>query len=336
MRTARAAKTLPRGPTGGPTGGTDRGPPRWLQWDMAQANLFILHDTRVLPDRDFREVVKRVRRLAPEIHASVVTETRGRALAQWSQLLRPTLFVELYPVAGLRHWRGRVAKPRTRGKMAAYRVLEAGGVPVPPWREIVPGLALDPAEWGPWTVVKPDLGRRGIDVEAVATAAVRYRAAAELPAGHLGLEGPLLAQRFIPTVDGPAFYRVMTCFGEPLHALHYFTEAAPSVLAGQPPEVQPSSTSGRRLTDEPDVLALARRVHALLPDVPMIGCDILREQGTGQLWIAEINQASVWSFCSPVGIATQAKRGLDFYGQFGALDRAAEAMVQATRLLARS
>ena len=45
---------------------------------MAHSNLFILHDTRVLPDRDFRDVVKRVRTMAPDIHAALVTEKRGR------------------------------------------------------------------------------------------------------------------------------------------------------------------------------------------------------------------------------------------------------------------
>ncbi|HKY95227.1 MAG TPA: hypothetical protein VJL84_07965 [Kiloniellales bacterium] len=302
---------------------------------MAHSNLFILHDTRVLPDRDFREIVKRVRALAPDIHASLVTERRGRVRAQWAQLLRPTLFVEMEAVAGLRHWRGAVARRRTRGKMAAYRVLEAGGLPVPLWREIVPGIRLDPAEWGPWVVVKPDLGRRGIDVAAVATAELRYRAPEELPAGHLGREGPMLAQRFIRTEQGPAFYRVTTCFGEPLYALHYFNDGMRPTPDDRPLDVIANDSMGRRLTDEADLLDLARRVHALLPEVPTIGCDILRERDTGKLWIAEINQSGVWAFSSPSGIAIQARRGLDLYQQFGALDRAAEAMVEATRRLAR-
>lgn len=302
---------------------------------MGRANLFILNDTRVLPDRDFREIAKRVRAIASDIRVAVVTEKRGRRLAQWTQLLRPTLFVELQEVPGLQRWRGVVARQRTRSKMAAYRMLEAAGLPVPPWREIVPGTALDPAEWGPWVVLKPDLGHRGLNVEAAATEAVRYRAPEEFPPGHLGREAPLLAQRLIDTERGPAYYRVTTCFGTPLFALHYFTERSPPATEGQPPVIQVDSASGRALCDDADLLDLARRVHALLPDVPTIGCDILRERGTGRLWLAEINQSQVWALSSPVGIKTQAKRGLDFYAQFGALDRAAEAMVRATRRMAR-
>ena len=304
-------------------------------------NLFILNDTRILPDRDFREVAKRVRRLAPDIHAHVVTERAGIGRARWLQLLRPSLFVQIDPLEGLRIRRGTLAGPdrSSSGKMQAYRVLEAAGLPVPPWREIVPGIKLDPAEWGPWVVVKPDRGKQGIDVESVATAELRYRSADELPPGHLGRTGPLLAQRYIPTVDGPSYYRVTTCFGEPLFALFlYSSPSNPRAHVRQAADEAPQiavANAPARVADDPDILALARRVHALLPKVPTIGCDFLRDRRTGELWIAEINQASVWQFSSPRGITFQARRGIDLYEQFGGLDRAAEAMVRATRAFAR-
>jgi len=304
-------------------------------------NLIILNDTRVLPDADFREVTKRVRARAPDIHAFVATERRGRRRAQWTQLLRPTLFVEIDPLPGLRRWRGFLARPHAsaRGKMASYRLLQAAGLPVPDWREIVPGIALDPAEWGPWVVVKPDRGSRGIGIEAVATADLRYRAPEELPEGHLGRQQALLAQRLIATPDAPSFYRVTTCFGEPLWAILYYTPAeSPAAQArrGLPtPQVITDTNALARLVDDADALDLARRVHALLPSVPTIGCDFIRDRETGRLWIAEINQSSVWALSSPVGMEFQARRGHDLYRQFGALDRAAEAMIAATRRFAR-
>lgn len=305
------------------------------------ANLIILDDTRVLPDRDFRSVAQRVRRRAPDIRAFVATERRGLGRARLQQLLRPTLFVEMQPLAGLRVRRGAMARPEAtlRAKTAAYRMLEAAGLPVPAWRAIVPGVRLDPGEWGPWVVVKPDLGMRGINVEAVATDEVRYRGPEELPEGHLGRRGPLLAQRFVPTPEAPSFYRVTTCFGVPLFAIYYFYPPAGGAARmggpGRPPQVTTGNDSLARLTDEADVLELGRRIHALLPQVPTIGCDFVRDRDTGQLWIAEINQSDVWALSSPVGIRLQAKRGLDLYAQFGALDRAAEAMIDATRRLAR-
>jgi hypothetical protein len=44
---------------------------------------------------------------------------------------------------------------------------------------------------------------------------------------------------------------------------------------------------------------------------------------------------NIWSLSSVSGVAMQALFGLDFHAQFGAYDRAAEAMIAATRRLAR-
>jgi glutathione synthase/RimK-type ligase-like ATP-grasp enzyme len=218
-------------------------------------------------------------------------------------------------------------------------MLEAAGFPVPRWTEVVPGIALDPAEWGSWVVVKADRGLRGLSVEAVAAGELRYRAAEDLPEGHLGrTHGPLLAQRYIRTGPTPEYYRVTTCFGVPIFAVHYTDRnpVPPGAGVTRPPLVlvrKPSDAS--EMTDDPAVIDLARRVHALIPDVPTLGCDILRDADDGSLWLAEINRTSVWALNSEVGIARQSRWGNDYYGQFGALDRAAEAMVAATRRFAR-
>jgi hypothetical protein len=306
---------------------------------MRRRNLIILHDTRVQPDRDFREIAKRVNGRKGDIRAYVITERRRNLRAQLAQLLHPTLFVQMEPVAGLWRLRGYLAAPKSQGKMADYRMLEAAGLPVPRWTEIVPGIALDPAEWGPWVVVKADRGLRGLDVEAVATRELRYRKPEELPQGHLGrTRGPLLAQRFVRTGPAPVYYRVLTCFGVPLCAIHYTDRnpVEPGTGVTSPPIVvvrKPHDHS--QMTDNPEVIALARRVHALIPDVPALGCDILRSADDGSLWLAEINRSSVWALSSEIGIRRQASWGNDYYGQFGALDRAAEAMVEATRRFAR-
>jgi hypothetical protein len=302
----------------------------------------MLHDSRVQPDRDFREIAKRVRRLDPRVHAFVVTQQRRNLAAQLAQLLRPTLFVEFYRLPKQRYLRGHVARGGEYSKSWAYRRLDAAGLPVPRWVEIVEGLRLDPAEWGPYVVVKPDLGFRGASVAAAKTAQVRFRAAESYPEHHLGRLGAMLAQRFIYTGAHPVAYRALTCFGEPIFAQRWTGATTQPPLSGpagfaegQRGIVASARGASTMLTEEADILAFARRIHEVFPDAPLIGSDILREVGTGELWIAEINMHDVWALNSPAGIAVQASTGIDLYGQFGALDRAAEAMLRATRRLAR-
>ena len=187
-------------------------------------------------------------------------------------------------------------------------------------------------------VVKPDLGMRGMGVGAVATRELRYRAPEDWPEDHFGRSGPMLAQRYIRTGAAPSYYRVMTCFGVPIFALHYTDIGSIPPGSGDtlPPIIVPRKTvDASTMTDDPEVLDLARRVHAAMPDVPSIGCDILRSADDGSLWLAEINCSQVWALSTEIGIRRQARWGNDYYAQFGALDRAAEAMAEATRRFAR-
>jgi D-alanine-D-alanine ligase-like ATP-grasp enzyme len=85
-----------------------------------------------------------------------------------------------------------------------------------------------------------------------------------------------------------------------------------------------------RLDIDPDVIALAAKAHAAFPDVPVQGVDIVREAGTGKLFVIEINAGwNTWHFSSPFGKKLQAEFGLDYHGQFGGFSVAADALVEA-------
>jgi hypothetical protein len=104
---------------------------------------------------------------------------------------------------------------------------------------------------------------------------------------------------------------------------------------GLRPVVASTRKAVTSLCNDADVIALGRRIHEVFPDRPVVGCDLMRDHVTGALWIAEVNMRGIWSLSSVSGVAMQALYGLDFHAQFGAYDRAAEAMVRATRRLAR-
>jgi len=309
---------------------------------MRHRNLILLCDAAVQPDRDFREVAKRVRRLAPDVHAFVVSTPEERRRPALAQLLRPTLFVQVHKVAHMRPRRGCVARPLDLSKIETFRAMDAAGLPVPRWTEITPGLRLDPAEWGEYVIVKPDRGRRGAYVFPVKTERVRYKPPESYPEEHFGRAGPMIAQRFVYTGPYPTAIRVLTCFGEPIAATQATSVRGNAPLSGPAgfaeglrPVVASSRRSDVSYCTEADVLALARRIHEPFPLQPLIGCDLMRDALTGELWIAEINLVDVWYLSTPAGIAVQAQFGLDLYAQFGALDRAAEALVRAARQFAR-
>jgi len=47
-------------------------------------------------------------------------------------------------------------------------------------------------------------------------------------------------------------------------------------------------------------MAFAASVHAVFPDMPLLGCDIVREHATGRLHAIEVNAGgNVWHLSSP-------------------------------------
>ena len=231
------------------------------------------------------------------------------------------------------------------GKIAQYRHLDAQGLPIPKWTEIVPDTSLDPEEWGPYVVVKPSRGERGAYVWIHRTGRVRFRPRSEYPEGHPGRKGPMLAQGFVYTGPWPTAYRVVTFFGRPLAAIRYDGRNDLSPLddpdnfrmtGGGVSIVASAQGSSIALNQEPDVLDLARRAHAAFPNIPSLGVDMVREKATGALYLLEVNPGGfAWILTNDNGREMQAEFGLDFYSQFKALDVIADRSIEIAREYAR-
>lgn len=295
-----------------------------------------------MAEADFHAIAERVRRLAPDVGCGVWVAGRSQLRGRLRQLLRPTLLIEMAPVYR-GHLRGRVLRCGVGGKIPSLTRLQAAGLPVPKWVEVTPGLSLDPAEWGSYVVVKPSRGRRGAYVWMHRTTRVRYKPPESYPEDHPGRRGPMLAQRFVYTGRWPSSYRVTSLLGEPLSAYRFDGTRAQAPL--ESPEGFGEGTGGRSivaaarsstvtLAPEQDLLDLARRIHAALPETPLLGIDLMRDAATGALWIAEVNSSYCWVLSSESGREMQRQFGLDLQAQYGWYDRAAEAVVRATRALA--
>ena len=89
------------------------------------------------------------------------------------------------------------------------------------------------------------------------------------------------------------------------------------------------------LCNDPEILDLARRAHAALPDVPLLGIDIVRDKETGRLYVLETNPGG-WTWgLSPATGRTCTISGSDLARQFDGVRRAARILVERARLEAR-
>lgn len=289
---------------------------------------------------DFERIAERIRASTDSIEVFIAENGSLNMRVARRAADRPTLVVCPAPLDMFRPRRGRIFQGQWIGKIEELKRIAAAGLPLPAWRIVTPGTDMSAQEWGPAVVVKPSYGGQNRDIALMPTLQVKYVGPKDLPEGHRGKHGPMIAQRFIDT--GPLLpeYRVLCLFGEPLYAIE-LKSPAPVEAHWPPGEQQPVNLSALltqrsiTFTDAPDVLDLARRIHAAMPDVATTGCDILREAATGKLFAMEANCKGLsWHLSSATGRRQQAESNIDFYGQFGAIDVAARILAERTHALA--
>jgi hypothetical protein len=93
----------------------------------------------------------------------------------------------------------------------------------------------------------------------------------------------------------------------------------------------------RELADDADVLELARQTHSALPEAPLQGVDIIREAGSGKLFVLEANPGgNTWTFSKGKMRTRQATLqtalGVErLTDQFDAFTTAAKVLIERTR-----
>ena len=310
-------------------------------------HLIIVHRRGWQALEDWHAIARRVRRADPGIGVFIVShdEPRDPLLAQAAQ--KPSLVVSPGPLESFPIRRGRVYQGRQLGKAQQLRRLAAAGLPVPTTAVLTPDFVADPRMLGPLVVVKPtDVGTssRGSGIQLMRTERVRYIAPEDYPDGHPGRLGPMLVQRFVDTGSSVAAYRVLTLFGDPLYCQlselavpRVPLDADDAALESASIAIQAGSALRRRsFVYHADVVWLARKVHAALPEIPLKGIDILREAGTGRLFVLETNPGgNTWHFSSDFLAATRAAEPPELaqqrLSQLDAFGTAALALARLTR-----
>lgn len=300
----------------------------------ARVHLVLVRHPGHVAKGDFEAVARRAEALEPRVRAYTLPDRRRRLLARWVAR-RPCL---VFAAGALKHFvprRGAVFAGGPLGKAAEAARLTAHGIPTPP---LVRLCAADPApdlgRFGPYVVVKPDLGGRGADVRIVRRGRVRWRP----PRNRVGAQAgrtDLVAQDFVYTGPWPVSHRVVTLFGRALVAFRLEADRARPPLpdatafdrvAGLT-VVSNSRGCTVRLDADPEVVALAERAHQAFPDRALLGVDVVREVPSGRLFVIEVNSGGfTWHLSSPHAQEVARATGESPYAQMDGLERAAEVL----------
>jgi hypothetical protein len=289
--------------------------------------------------RSFQEVVRRLEAFDPGIRVRVVHDWPYRR-KRFLLAVRPTLVVSPRPLERFRPLRGAVFQGAVRDKVWELERLGAAGVLVPRWTVLRGPDDPVPRDFGPYVVLKPNDGGRGALVRIARSGRVSWKPEY---AAHQGL----VVQEFVYTGRWPRSTRVCLLFGEVLYA--WVAEANHArrplesryAFAGHPRAGGVSVVASARdctmtLTDDPEMLALARRAASAFPDVPLLGVDLVRDIETSRCYVLEVNpRGRAWHFTSRPGRSIQATHGFDLTSQFDGLNVAARTLAAETRRHAR-
>jgi hypothetical protein len=301
---------------------------------------------------DLHKIAFHVSDIDPTIRTFIAPTTGRNPVTRREAATRPTLVFSPGRMPSFRPARGKVYAGRPMSKMEEIRLLQAGGVPVPRTELITPDiLPLDPAVWGEFVIVKPtDLATSsaGRGFQLMRTHRVRYRRPDEYPPDHPGRLGPMMVQQYVNTGGKVAICRVLTLFGEPLYVLLTETPSKVVDLSLPDEEIEKLLIANQQFKDDIDRLfidddeacAVARAAYRALPDVPLQGCDVIRDAVTGKVFVLETNAGgNTWHFSSMLQAESRRKNGQLFermrHNQRDALRTAARILVARTNAEAR-
>jgi hypothetical protein len=282
-----------------------------------ERNLVIVHQPGWQALEDWRQIGAHIRRLDPTTGVIILPyDEPNTDLAAHAAKL-PTLVFSPGPLGRFQPRRGKLYHGQLMSKFEELRHLAAAGVPVPRSQLLTAETRLDPVLWGELVVLKPSVdASMGNGVQLIRTERVRYTKPAEYPRGHSGRNGPMIVQQFIDTGPNVNNVRVLTLFGEPLYCQLTIARDRRTELNldNATLEAAPIATQAfprnRAFMYDADMIALARKAHFAIPQVPLKGVDMVRQVGTGKLYVLEVNpKSNTWHFSSNLMERITAKNG---------------------------
>lgn len=315
---------------------------RHVSWMDKRLNLIIFHQPKAQKASDFETIRDIIAPQAPDIEVHIITPQNANSDLFWRRTAEHRTLI--FSPTGVRladQMRGTrlINQPTTKEREA--RMVHKAGYPVPQTARLVPELVLDEKMWGPFAVVKPNIGSNGRGVRLRRTRHVHWADPMSWPEDDYRRGKQLIVQQYVHSGDNVNCYRVLAVLGEVIYSIHTSLRA-PLVLPdprGTDDVDQPiaANTGDRevKLNYDEEVLAFAQGLARKLPMIPVMPIDVVRHRDSGQLFVMEINSHGwSWHLSSPFGEKQQAAYGLDYYRQFNGLEKIAKALIDKTRQLA--
>ncbi len=307
-----------------------------------ERNLILVHSPGWQEVADFHDIARRVQSLAPEIATYVVSNDSSAPVTRRQASMHPTLTFSPIRLRTFRPGRGIVFEGRTISKLEEMGRLARAGLPVPEYEPLTADTRLDRMRYGRLVILKPSyaLASFGQGIDLMESDHVRFRQPEDFPDQHPGRRGPMIVQRFV-NCGFAMTCRVLTLFGAPL--LTYCRESTVPLAIDEKSgdftqaDFMPTRPNMRVYAPrDADILELAARAYAALPEAALQACDILRDRD-GRLHILEVNPGGgAWMFSNRSAQRFRDALGIDDLTQpFDAFAVCARQLVEKTRTLAQ-
>jgi len=301
---------------------------------MKRFNLVIVHTPGDQDVADWQSIAARIEASAPDIEVRIANNLlRNLFLGRW-QVMRPSLVFSASVLRKFKPDGGKIYAGSPLSKWQQIVRMDAAGINVPMTTQWSRDVKYEPEVWGERVIVKPLRGWGGAGVQLLLTASVHERWRSTTNHGAT----LFLLQRFIDSGPHPNHYRVLTGFGVPLYMAQNWAPKADGKLPNAPRDDRWSLVSDGDghvdLVKDDAVLFFARAMAAALSEIPVLGCDIVREEHSGKLYALEANTfGQTWHFSSKTQRELVKRTGLsvDYYSQFDGLTLLANELVNRTR-----
>jgi hypothetical protein len=288
---------------------------------------------------DFRSIAKRIRKIDPNMDIIIFGGEIFLHQMPSHFLNQPTLTMYLVnpPL---------ITKPndlavKHLSKIDEYAHFKQHNIPCLPIEKFAWGMTLDESIYGDWVVIKPEnINSSGKDINMIPTKAIPSLKLSDFPLDHLIHQDNYLVQKFIKTGQKSTQYRAGIFLDEVIYSRTFTSDIDyPKPGTDMPSLVKTSVASNvanrsvGRIIDE-TMNCLALEVAKTLPQLPLFGIDILKDEISGKLYVLEINAGgNIWHFSS----LSARKKNVDRKAlvlQYNAWDKCAEALIRKVNELA--